>query len=65
MNKVDSPNCPDFSSIVDKAHISLSRSIKLLNLDVSKAFKKLSPNLCSHAVTNGQSDSMVFIIFSL
>lgn len=65
MNKVDSPNGPNFSSIVDKAHVSLSRSIKLLNLNVPKAFKKLSPNLSSHAVTNGQSDFMVFIIFSL
>lgn len=65
MKKVDSSDCPDFPSIVDKSHVSLGWCVKLLNLDVPEAVKKLSPNLRSHTVTNGQSDFMVFIIFSL
>lgn len=65
MKKVDSSNCSNFPSIVDKSHISLSRTIKLSDLDVSEAVKKLSPNLCSHSVTNGQSDFVVFIVSPL
>lgn len=65
MKKVDSSNRSYFSSIVDKSHISLSRSIKLSDLNVSEAVKKLSPHLCSHSVTNGQSDIVVFFVSPL
>lgn len=65
MKKVDSSDCSNFPSIVDKSHISLGRSVKLSNFDVPEAVKKLSPNLCSHSITNGQSDFVVFVIFAL
>lgn len=65
MEKVDSSNSANFPCIVDKSHISLGWSVKLSDLNVSKAMKKFSPYLCSHAVANGQSDFVVFVIMSL
>lgn len=65
MKKVDSSDCSNFPSIVDKSHISFGRSVKLSNLNVPKAVKKLSPYLSPHPITNGQSDLVVFVIFTL
>lgn len=65
MKKVDSSDCSNFPSVVDKSHVSLGRSVKLSNLNVAKAVQKLFPNLCSHSVANGQSDFVVFVVFTL
>lgn len=65
VQKVDSSNSSDFPCIVDKPHISFSRGIKLPNLNVPKAIKKLSPYLGSHPVAYGQSYFMVLVVFSL
>lgn len=65
MKKVDSSDRSNFPSIVDKSHISLGRSIKLSNLNVPEVVKKLPPNLCSHSITNGQSDFVIFVLFTL
>lgn len=65
MQKVDSSNSSDFPCIVDKPYISFSRGIKLPNLNVPKAIKKLPPYLGSHPVAYGQSYFMVLVVFSL
>lgn len=65
MKKVDSSDRSNFSSIVDKSHISLGWSVKLSNLNAPEAVKKLSPNFCSHSITNGQSDFVVSVVFAL
>lgn len=65
MEKVHSSNSSNFSCIVDKSHISLSRGIKLANLNISKAIEKLSPYFCSQTIPDGQPYFVILVIVPL
>lgn len=65
MKKVDPANCTNFADVVDKSHISLSRCVKLSDLNVAKTMKELSPDVWAKPVSNGESNFMMFIIFFL
>lgn len=65
MKKVDSSNSSNFPHVVQKSHISFSGGVKLSNMNVPKAVKKLFPYLCPDAVANGQSYFVVLVIVFL
>lgn len=65
VHKVDSSDCADLGRVVDEADVSLCGSVQLSNFNVSKAMKKLGPNVRSDTVADCNSHFVVLLIIFL
>lgn len=64
-DNIDTADHSDFIGVIDEADISLCGSIELSDMNASKAVQEIFPDLCSHAITNGDRHLVVSVIVFL
>ncbi len=62
---IDTTDHSDFIGVIDEADISLGGGIELPDMNASKTVQELFPDVCSYAVSNGNSHFVVSVIVFL
>lgn len=65
MHKVDPSHGPDPGRVIDEADVSLGGGIQLSDLNFTESIQELCPNITSDSVPDGDSNSVVLLIFFL